>query len=732
MAYDVGARIGIEGEKEFKQAVSDINKDLSVFGSELKKVTAQFDTNSNSMGALTAKSDVYNKQIDAQKQKIETLKAALAESADKFGENDAKTKNWQIALNKAETDLAKTENSLKQTTDKIDNFGDEAKDSGNQVETAGHKAKNSGDDAEKGESGWSKLGNGLSKVGGLAVKAVAGIGVAAAGAAAGIGAMTVKAAANADEILTLATQTGLSTEEIQKFQYAAELIDVPLETVTGSMAKLTKNMESARTGSKNQATAFAELGVSVTDVNGELRSNQDVFAESIDALGEMENGTQRDALAMQIFGKSAQDLNPLILGGADALKEYGEEAEAAGLILSEEALGSLGEFDNQLQRFKSTISGSGNLFATVFAGPMAEGLETITEYLRSLTTAFNEGGISAVADQIGKIMVDVVAKINEALPKIVELGLNIITTLVDGIIQNIPMLMESAITIITILAAALLDMLPDIIAAGVEVIVSLAMGIAESLPTLIPMAVDAILTIVDTLLANIDAIIDAAIAILLAFTDGIIGALPKLIEKVPEIIITITETLAKNMPKIIEAGIEIIVALAGALVKAIPELLKAIPQVMLAMLKAIGSFTKDFATMGGELIEGLWNGISDKAEWLWNKVSGFFSELTNKIKDFFGIASPSKVFAQMGGFMAEGLGVGFGNEMKDVTKKMQRSVPTNFELNGAYNINPNANGYSAGGAAISTNNNVNVYVQQLSEAQQDYLFRKFNARLGVV
>ena len=183
----LGAGLALDGEKEFKSALSNINKDLSVLGSEMTKVSAQFGANADSMEALTAKQNVYNKQIDEHKKKIEVLKEALAASAKEFGENDSKTKNWQISLNKAEADLAKTESSLKETTDKLNNYGKEAEETGKDVEKAGKKAKASGDDAERGESGWSKFGSAMSKAGQFAGKAIAALGTVAVGAAAAVG-----------------------------------------------------------------------------------------------------------------------------------------------------------------------------------------------------------------------------------------------------------------------------------------------------------------------------------------------------------------------------------------------------------------------------------------------------------------------------------------------------------------------------------------------------------------
>lgn len=704
----IGAGMALDGEKEFKQAVSNINKDLSVLASEMKKVTAQYSDNAGSLEALNATQDVYNKRADAQRKKIEELKAALFSATKELGENSDQARSWQIQLNNAEAELAKTENALKATTAQIDNFGKESEDSGKEIEKAGKQAKNSGDDAEKGQSGWSKLGDGLSKIGGYAAKAVAALGTAAISAATGVAAITVKAAQSADEINTLAKQTGLSVEEIQKFQYASEQIDVPLETLTGSMAKLTRNMESARQGSKQQVGAFEALGVAITDNEGNLRSNQAVFDEAIAALGTMENETQRDALAMQIFGKSAQDLNPLILGGADALQKLGDEADAAGLILEQDALDKLNGFADAMDTFKATLSGSGSLFATAFAGPMAEGLNELTGYMQELAGAFKDGGFDGLAEKFGEVLSKLVEKITGYMPQIVDLGLKVVTALIDGIVENLPVIVQGALTIVTKLVDAILNLLPTLLEAGLQIVLQLASGIADALPELIPAIVDTVLTIVETLIDNIDMLIDAALAIVLGLADGILDALPMLIDKVPTIIIKLVTAIINNLPKIIEAGIQIIIALAGAMIKAVPQLVAKIPQIIGAVIKAFGNIHKQMGDIGKNIIIGLWNGINDMGAWIKEKLSGFVTGIVDGIKDFFGIHSPSTVFAGIGGNLSAGLAEGITDKafmVSDALNKMSKDLTADANVNVTGAAASGAIGY---GTAVS-----NIYMDSV-------------------
>jgi chromosome segregation ATPase len=321
----------------------------------MKKVTAQFDGNANSMEALTAKQKVYNERADEQRKKVELMTTALENAKKEYGENSDKVKDWQIKLNNAEADLAKTEKTLQSNEKAIKEYGKA------QIQAA--------KDSEEFKKAQDKLKGAMN---GLKVAAIA-----VTGAIVGFAGLAVKAGMAADDINTLAKQTGLTTEEIQKFQYATDLIDVPIETLTGSMAKLTKNMGTAQKGTGDAADAFKALGISITDQDGNLRDNQDVFNEAINALGKMENATQRDAYAMQIFGKSAQDLNPLILGGADDLKKYGEQAEKMGLILSQDALDGLNAINDKADELKGVFGLAGAAIVSEFAPQINEALASI-------------------------------------------------------------------------------------------------------------------------------------------------------------------------------------------------------------------------------------------------------------------------------------------------------------------------------------------------------------------
>lgn len=229
----------------------------------------------------------------------------------------------------------------------------------NQVKNTNKEIDEQSDSAQKSTEAWKNVGNALKTAAQFTATAVAGMFT-----------YTTQITAKAGEIDDLAKQTGLTVEEVQKLMYAAELSGTSYDTITSSMAKLVKNMATAQKGTGDAAEAFKALNVDVDNSAGVLRDNQDVFNEVIEKLGNIEDETQRDAYAMAIFGKSAQDLNPLILGGTEQLEAFGDELEREGLLLSQTELDKLNEFDDKWVQFQSKLQ----------AGLMGTGSEAVDAF----------------------------------------------------------------------------------------------------------------------------------------------------------------------------------------------------------------------------------------------------------------------------------------------------------------------------------------------------------------
>ena len=395
---NINTRFTLSGEKEYKQAISEIGSGMKVLDSEMRKVSSAYAQNADSVEALNAKNDVLGRKISTQTEKIEYLRAALQQSAEKYGEADKRTMQWQASLNNAEAELNNLNNQLDENKQKIADSGKEMGNLGDVVNGLTSKLGIQLPDGMK--SSMNAMGSldaqSLALAGGFAAVAAAIVKVEKA-----MISMTKESASFADNIITLSMQTGQSTQQLQEFAYASELIDVSVDTLQGSLTKLTNNMQNTMNGTGNAKASFEALGVSVTNADGSMRSANDVFYETIDALGQVKNETERDAMAMDIFGRSAQDLNPLIIQGSKTIKAYADEAHNMGYVLDDEALSALGAVDDAYQRLQKTQEGVKNQLAVEFA-PYLE------EFYGDVTTMVKDGGKaikdSGIVDAFGMLL----------------------------------------------------------------------------------------------------------------------------------------------------------------------------------------------------------------------------------------------------------------------------------------------------------------------------------------
>ena len=397
----------MEGEKEqkYRENIERLSASMDVLDAEMRKVSAKYADNAESAELSAAKTDLLTQKISLQYDKIDNLKAALEEAAENYGSNAVETLRWEKELNNAETELYKLNGKLKNNTEQIE-------DTTTATEDAGQSMGNLGDVVN---GLTSKLGiqlpdsmkSSMNAMGSLDTSAIAAAGAFAAVAAAIVKveksmiSMTKESAAFADNIITLSMQTGQSTQQLQEFAYATELIDVSVDTLQGSLTKLTNNMQDTMNGTGNAKASFEALGVSVTNADGSMRSANDVFYETIDALGQVKNETERDAMSMDIFGRSAQDLNPLIIQGSKTLKAYADEAHNVGYVLDDEALSALGAVDDAYQRLQKTQEGVKNQLSAEFA-PYLE------EFYGDVTTMVKDGGKalkdSGIVDAFGMLL----------------------------------------------------------------------------------------------------------------------------------------------------------------------------------------------------------------------------------------------------------------------------------------------------------------------------------------
>jgi phage-related protein len=338
--------------------------------------------------------------------------------------------------------------------------------------------------------------------------------------------------------------------------------------------------------------------------------------------------------------------------------------------------------------------------------------------------------VEAVTSLVGTVSEQLPALLESVLPSLIEGATSLIAGLMAALPAVLAVLVDVAPTVIGILVPALIDLLPQIVQTGIDVIVSLVQGISEAMPELIPAATEAILEIADTLTNpdNIGKLVDAALKIILTLADGIIDAVPRLLEVAPKIITNLITALTENFPKIIESGEKLVKSLIDGLIKSIPQLTAAAPkliigivngiianlpqiiltgpQIILALIEGLISaipdlvqavptliksivdtfLNYDWGSIGRNIVSGIKNGVSNTWNGLKSGVGKAVNGLVSGVESILEISSPSKVFARIGGYMAEGLGQGFDREMTGVQKDIEDQMnfgTTSFSVSGA-------------------------------------------------
>ena len=389
----------MEGEKEqkYRKNIERLSASMDVLDAEMRKVSAKYADNAESAELSAAKTDLLTQKISLQYDKINNLKAGLEEAAENYGSNAVETLRWEKELNNAETELYKLNGQLKNNTEQIE-------DTTTATEDAGQSMGNLGDVVN---GLTSKLGiqlpdgmkSSMNAMGSLDAQSLALAGGFAAVAAAIVKAekalisMTRETASNADDLLTLASVTGVTTDSVQELNYMADLTDVSLDRIKDSLKETTNKMQEAAAGTGDAYDAYQRLGVEITNADGSLRSAQDVFYDTIDALGEIKNQTERDALAMDLMSESAQELNPLIDLGGEKMRAYAQEAHDMGYVLDNDALKSLQGVDDAYSRLQKTQEGVKNQLAAEFAPYLEEFYGDATQGVKDLGKAIKDSGI---------------------------------------------------------------------------------------------------------------------------------------------------------------------------------------------------------------------------------------------------------------------------------------------------------------------------------------------------
>lgn len=679
MASSFGGAIKLTGESEYRKALRDITSNLREVSSELKLTNTQFASGDKTVKETKTAYTNMNNTVQQQKEKINTLRTALAEAEKQYGSNNEKVKNFKTQLNNAENQLIQMENATNKSNKELKNMKSGFDDAGQGALQFGDllKANVLGD----------FITSGLKTVAG-AVKQLGSVFLT-------VGKEALDSYADYEQLVggveTLFKDSSGIVENYANNAYKTAGLSANdyKETVTSFSASLLQSLD----GDTAKVAEVSNMAVTdMADNANKMGTDMSSIQNAYQGFAK-QNYTMLDNLKLG-YGGTKSEMERLL---SDAQKISGVKYDISNLNDVYQAIhvvqGELGITGTTAKEASTTIQGSVSAMKSAWQNMLTgiaddnadfDGL--INNLVDSIVTAGENilPRVETIIDGVIELVMSTTEIIIDDLPQIIETGRGMISGLLQGIQEMLPELASSAFLIIQELVTSLLESLPQLLQMGIDLLTELINGISQTLPQLIPVMVEAVAGIAETLIDNIDTIVDAGINLIIGLADGLIAALPKLIERAPVIIDKLVTKLTDPdmIGRIIQAAGRLISELAIGLIQAIPKLLANIPQIINSIAKGLLNGIADLRDVGKNLLKGLWEGMSGIKDWLWNKVKGMLNGLTDKIKGFFGIHSPSTLFKnEIGENLALGLGEGFTDTMKNVSNDMQNSIPTEFDMN---------------------------------------------------
>ena len=652
-----GITIELNGDATgLDKALKGVNNNIRNTEAQLRDVNKLLKLDPRNTELLAQKQRLLSKEINDTKEKLKTLKTA-SEQAKKSLEMGKITQSQYDALQR---EIIETENNLKKLEGQARETGNEMKDSG-----------------EKGTKGFNakEFGEKAAKIGKAFLEMAAAVGAALVAMGKKFADLAKQTAEYGDNVDKMSQKLGMSAEAYQKWDFVLQQNGASIESLKAPMKTLA-------TQAQNNSKAFEKLGISQDDLS--KLSQEELFEKTIGQLQKMEAGTERTALASELFGKASTDLQPLLNQTAEETENLKKQAEEYGLVLSDEAVKNSAEFNDSLNLMNKTMEGLKNRIVSEF-------FPALTQITDGLANVFkgDMGGI----EQVKKGINEFISKMKEMSPQVIEIGKSILTGLVQIISENIGSFGEVGVQLVSALATALVQALPTLVTAAdsllsitvdlipqlLDSILAVLPVLLEKLGTILPQIVVKIIEIVpmliDSLVSNIPLLIEGATLFLM----GIVQALPAITEALtdalPTLISSFITMMISNMPLILKAAIQLFMGI----VKAIPQIAiqvgRQIPNIITGIVNGLRNGISQVANVGRDLIKGLWNGISNMAQWIYSKIKGFGAGVLNALKAFFKIGSPSRVMAdEVGKWLAEGIGVGFIDDMSKVTDKMTSAI----------------------------------------------------------
>ena len=717
-----GITIEIDGSTtKLNDALKDTNRVISSTNNELKSLNSALKLDPKNTELLSQKQELLKKNISATTDKLNSLKEAQKQMGDYNKLTDEQKESYRalsVEIVKAESSVKSMQKELKET---------------NNVKFEGLK------------DGLQKAGEVAKKVGEIAATAIAAIGTAAAAALKGIVNLAKATTEYGDTVDKESQKLGISTDLYQELDYAMRSNGAEIGDISKGIKNMTKDLAGFANGSQNAADKYSKIGVSLKNVDGSMKSEQELLLDTIQALANMTDETQRDAAAQEIFGKSAAELKPLLNEGADGIRDLMNEAQAYGMVMGEDTVKASAIFDDSMTRLNGTITG----FKNRMMGDLLPSLTKITDAFSLLIIGADgademlEQGIndlvSNISEMIPKLLDMLKSILNAVLPQLISLILDlapmlldtissIIDTLLNTLINNQDKFQNAITTLLNSIIKFVDTNLPKIVEMAIILIKTLAKGLIDSLPLLIDSSINILFEIIDLILDNLDEIIELALQLIITLATGLIKALPKLLAKVPEIIVKLTTELTKPefLMMIIKSAITLVIELAKGLIQAIPELLKAVPKIITGLLQSFSDFifNTDWGSLGRNILNGILNGLINFGSLVTNAIKKLGNKILSSIKSFFGIHSPSTLMEdEIGTNLTAGIVEGMENSIPSAIKDVNRAMTDlNNGIQASVNpvINPSANTNPLYITIDKFYNNRETDIQQLAQELEFY------------
>jgi len=630
----------------FKQSMDQVKRKMQENVNEFKVASSAARAFGSAQDELKAKQKYLTDQIKSQSEKVRILEEAYRKSVAEKGADAKATQKLADQLATAKAGLNKMQGELNQTNQALNKNEGEV----NGTKLAWERLKGSvGQAAIAFGNGAKTIATAGALIGKATMVGLIGAATAVGALGAGIGKLAVDTAATGEQIVEMSQKTSIGVERLQELAYIGDQVGTDLNTMSGALAKMVRSM-------KNTPDAFNALGVSVKNADGSLRDSEDVFYDVLEALRNMSNDTERDAAAMEIFGRSAMELNPLISTSADEFRRLSEEAHDVGAVLSEDDVNAAADFKDQLDMLKSGLKGTGMQIGSMFLPALSKVASVGGGYLKRFAGIVKEsnGDFGKMGEGISQLAGEMVKELSKQAPALMKAGLGIMQGLIGALTQNLPVLIDSAMQIIT----TLVDFL--IVAA----------------PQLMQAAVPLLLTLINAIVANLPMLVQAALTMVVALANGISQALPQLMPAIVQAILLIVQTLLANLPLLIDAGLQLIIGLEQGLISAIPVLIAAIPQIVTAVIQAFKSHAWEFKDIGKQMVNGVWSGIQSMKEKFAADVKKFFTGIVDGVKKALNINSPSKVMIPIGASTVEGFLKGIQQSASAMTNQVNGSFRT--------------------------------------------------------